>query len=179
LKHRYGLVLHTDQEHPHVHLVIKAVSEQGERLNIRKATLRDWRRDFAKQLRAQGVPANATERAVRGRSQSSLKDSIYRAGLRGQSRYLEARITRVHDQLRSGGIKPTPGKEKLLETRRTVRAGWLDAADELAAGGHKGLADQIRAFVRQMRPAYTTDEQLALALVGRTRERERESERVR
>src|SRR5919108_1136243 len=42
-RHRYALVLHTDQDHPHVHLVIKAVSEQGERLNIRKATLREWR----------------------------------------------------------------------------------------------------------------------------------------
>src|SRR5213080_539026 len=43
LKHRYALVLHTDEPHPHVHLVVKAVSELGERLNIRKATLREWR----------------------------------------------------------------------------------------------------------------------------------------
>jgi hypothetical protein len=47
LQHRYALVLHTDQDHPHVHLVIKAVSEEGRRLNIRKATLREWRRQFA------------------------------------------------------------------------------------------------------------------------------------
>ena len=40
LKHRYALVLHTDEPHPHVHLVMKAMSEQGVRLNIRKATLR-------------------------------------------------------------------------------------------------------------------------------------------
>jgi hypothetical protein len=66
LKHRYAMVLHTDQDHPHVHLVVKAVSEEGRRLNIRKATLRAWRRQFAAQLRAQGVAANATERAVRG-----------------------------------------------------------------------------------------------------------------
>lgn len=31
-KHRYAMVLHTDEPHPHVHLVIKAVSEQGVRL---------------------------------------------------------------------------------------------------------------------------------------------------
>ena len=29
LKHRYALVLHTDERHPHVHLVVKAVSERG------------------------------------------------------------------------------------------------------------------------------------------------------
>jgi len=45
LKHRYALVLHTDQPHPHVHLVVKAMSEQGRRMNIRKETLREWR-DF-------------------------------------------------------------------------------------------------------------------------------------
>lgn len=33
LQHRYAMVLHTDQGHPHVHLVLKAVSEQGIRLN--------------------------------------------------------------------------------------------------------------------------------------------------
>jgi len=43
LKHRYALVLHTDEPHPHVHLVVKAVSEQGMRLNIKKSTLRHWR----------------------------------------------------------------------------------------------------------------------------------------
>ena len=37
LKHRYAMVLHTDEPHPHVHMVVKAVSEQGVRLNIRKA----------------------------------------------------------------------------------------------------------------------------------------------
>lgn len=48
LQHRYAFVLHTDEPHPHVHLVLKAVSEQGVRLNIRKATLRYWRSEFAK-----------------------------------------------------------------------------------------------------------------------------------
>jgi len=60
LKHRYAMVLHTDQDHPHVHLVVKAMSEEGRRLNIRKATLWEWRRDFARHLRAHGVAANAT-----------------------------------------------------------------------------------------------------------------------
>src|ERR1700683_3106434 len=66
LKHRYAMVLHTDEPHPHVHVVLKAVSEQGQRLHIRKATLREWREQFAEYLRALGVPANATQRYVRG-----------------------------------------------------------------------------------------------------------------
>jgi hypothetical protein len=31
LKHRYAMALHTDEPHPHVHVIVKAVSEQGER----------------------------------------------------------------------------------------------------------------------------------------------------
>ena len=84
-QHRYALVLHTDEPHPHVHLVLKAVSEQGERLNIKKATLRHWRSQFARHLRGLGVAANATERAVRGETRSAKKDGIYRASLRGDS----------------------------------------------------------------------------------------------
>src|SRR5204862_2043512 len=76
LKHRYALVLHTDEPHPHVHLVVKAVSEQGERLNIRKATLREWRREFALHLRDQGIAANATERAVRGETRTRKTGGI-------------------------------------------------------------------------------------------------------
>src|SRR5258708_31319756 len=61
LKHRYAFVLHTDEPHPHVHLVVKAVSERGERLNVRKETLRKWRHEFARPLREQGLEANATD----------------------------------------------------------------------------------------------------------------------
>ena len=39
LKHRYVMALHTDEPHPHVHLVLKARSEEGQRLYLRKATL--------------------------------------------------------------------------------------------------------------------------------------------
>jgi hypothetical protein len=64
LQHRYLVTLHTDQGHPHVHVAVRTMSEQGQRLNIRKATPREWRPDFAKFLRDIGVQANATERAV-------------------------------------------------------------------------------------------------------------------
>jgi len=65
LKHRYVMALHTDEPHPHVHVVVKAISEQGVRLNIRKATLRGWRSAFAAHLRLAGVDANATGSSCR------------------------------------------------------------------------------------------------------------------
>jgi len=179
LKHRYALVLHTDQDHPHVHLVIKAVSEEGERLNIRKATLREWREQFAGHLRARGVAANATERAVRGRSRSGFKDGIYRASSRGDSRHLRDRTKRIARELRSGSIKPTPGKARVLETRREVIAGWHAAADALLQAGQGSLAEKICGFIGGMAPPLTTDEQLAAKLEARTRTRGRERQKER
>lgn len=181
LKHRYALVLHTDQNHPHVHLVVKAVSEKGKRLNIRKGTLRKWRGLFAQHLRARGVAANATERAVRGQTRSGFKDGIHRASLRGDSRYLRERATRIAQDLRDGGLKPSPGKTKLLETRRDVIAGWGAAADALLASGQPALAEKIWRFIGAMHRPLTTDERVAAKLGEQThvREREREEERTR
>src|SRR5690606_12686973 len=98
-QHRYAFVLHTDEPHPHVHMVLKAVSEEGVRLNIKKVTLRHWRSQFAHHLRAQGVAANATERAVRGESRSAMKDGIYRASRRGDSTYIRAQAEGVAREL--------------------------------------------------------------------------------
>jgi hypothetical protein len=178
LRHRYALVLHTDQDHPHVHLVVKAVSEQGERLNIRKATLREWRGAFAQHLRAHGVAAYATERAVRGETRSRFKDRIHRAMLRGESRHVRNRIERIARELRNGGLKPSQGKTRLLETRRDVIEGWHAVADAFLAAGQGALAQKIWGFIGGMRPPLTTDEQLAAKLQERTRVRERERERL-
>ena len=66
LKHRYVMALHTDDPHPHVHVILKAASEQGVRLNIKKVHLKEWRFKFAAHLRELGVAANATPRQFRG-----------------------------------------------------------------------------------------------------------------
>jgi hypothetical protein len=178
LKHRYALVLHTDQDHPHVHLVIKAVSEHGERLNIRKATLREWRGAFAQQLRSHGVSANATARAVRGETRSRFKDGIHRAMMRGESRHVLNRVERIARELRSGSLKPVPGKAKLMETRRDVLGGWHIVADAFLAAGQGAVAQNILGFIGVMRPPLTTDEQLAAKLTERMRIRVRERERL-
>src|SRR5580658_1733401 len=158
LKHRYAMVLHTDQDHPHVHLVVKAVSEEGKRLNIRKATLRGWRRQFAAHLRAQGIAANATDRAVRGQVRGPVRDGIYRAALRGESTHHRARLERIAEAARSGQAAPEPGAMKLQETRRAVVRGWHAAADRALENGFPHLAEQIWKLIGGM-PAPQTDEE--------------------
>lgn len=161
LKHRYAMVLHTDEPHPHVHLVVKAVSEQGERLSIGKATLRTWREQFARHLRAQGIAANATERAVRGQSQRALKDGIYRAGERGDSTYLRKRAISVAADLLKGDLRAERGKSTLMATRAQVVGGWTGLAHRLATAGHRDLAMGIQRFVDEMPPSRTDREWVA------------------
>ena len=167
LKHRYAMVLHTDEAHPHVHMVIKAVSEQGERLNIRKATLREWRRKFAEQLQREGIAANATERAVRGGSRTRKSDGIYRANLRGESTQINDRQKAVTSAIRSGTPEPEDGKWILRATRRAVEAGWYAVSEILVSEGHSALANDVRRFARLMPRPMTEREQIAAKLTGR------------
>lgn len=167
LKHRYAMVLHTDQDHPHVHLVVKAASEEGTRLNIRKATLRSWRQQFAAHLRAQGIAANATERAVRGQVRASVRDGIYRTALRGQSTHHQARLERIVQAAPNGRAVPDPGAARLQETRRAVVKGWHAAADRALEDGLPHLAEQIWKLIGGMPPPRTEDERLRSELSAR------------
>lgn len=161
LKHRYAMVLHTDEPQPHVHMVVKAVSEQGVRLNIRMATLRQWRADFARHLRTQGVPANATERAVRGASKTHKTDGIFRAMQRGVSTHMQARSRVVAESLRHGRLQNEPGKARLIETRRRVERGWAAVRALLTEQGEPELAARLARFVDRMPPARTDNEWIA------------------
>jgi hypothetical protein len=164
LRHRYAMALHTHQENPHVHLVVKAVSEQGVRLNIRKATLRDWRQQFATCLRQQGIEANSTERAVRGETRTRKTDGIYRSQQRGASTHMRARMDAAADLVRSGRSESETSRSTLIETRRQVERGWYAVHDLFERDGHAEVARDIRRFVAQMQPARTEREQIAKAL---------------
>jgi hypothetical protein len=157
-QHRYAFVLHTDEAHPHVHLVLKAVNEQGVRLNIKKATLRHWRSEFSRNLRLLGVEANATERAARGQGMKAKKDGIYRASLRGDSTYVRAQAEAVAADLQKTNSHVEAGKGTLVETRRMVESGWRTLADNLAKDGHQNLARDVQLFVEQMPPPRTEKE---------------------
>jgi hypothetical protein len=161
LQHRYAMVLHTDEPHPHVHLVLKATSEHGQRLNIRKATLRQWRSSFAQHLRSLGVPANATQRYVRGQTSPRKSDGIYRASLRGESRHMYERAEVVARDLAQGITQVEPGKAKLLETRNIVRRAWWTISEILIRDKQPDLAVQVTRFQDQMPPPRTEREWLA------------------
>jgi type IV secretory pathway VirD2 relaxase len=50
--HAYMLALHTDTDHPHIHLTVATEGADGRRFNPRKADLHHMRETFAHELRA-------------------------------------------------------------------------------------------------------------------------------
>jgi hypothetical protein len=163
-QHRYAMVLHTDQKHPHVHLVVKAESEHGRRLHIDKEMLREWRDDFARLMREQGIAANATRRIVR-REKGTNADSILRARRRGNSTATRERVALVAAELSRTGTFRDPARTKLVETRKSVAARWANIADTLEAQGEIGLASEVRDFIHGLPKILTDRERLAMDLV--------------
>jgi hypothetical protein len=169
LKHRYVMVLHTDEPHPHVHMVVKAVSEQGVRLNIRKTTLREWRREFSRHLREQGVAANATERVVRGETRTSKRDGIYRAMRRGDSSHMRGRVREAAAVMGIGTGQAEYGKSKLVATRTEVVKCWRALEGLLVQDGPAELARHVNRFISQMPQPLTEKEQLAQRMSEQSR----------
>ena len=170
-KQRYAMALHMDEPHPHVHVVLKAISEQGLRLNIKKATLRHYRSEFARNLRLLGVAANATGRAVRGEARSSWKDGIYRASRRGDSIFVRARTEAAAEELMTGRSYANTGMHRLSATRQSVVQAWALVASRLTVEGNHELVNDVQNFVASMRPSRTDRELLMLDLTENSRAR--------
>jgi hypothetical protein len=90
--HQYAMALHTHDTdpgrepapHPHVHLVVKASSPDGLRLNPRRHDLQRWREGFAKSLRNHGIEAEATKRIHRLQPERGEKQAVRHMKKRGE-----------------------------------------------------------------------------------------------
>ncbi|WP_323809487.1 relaxase/mobilization nuclease domain-containing protein [Sphingobium baderi] len=63
---RWVMALHTDEPHPHVHLIVANRDQDGRRFNPDREFLANCRERFAENLRSRGVEVDATRRAARG-----------------------------------------------------------------------------------------------------------------
>jgi uncharacterized membrane protein len=157
LQHRYALVLHTDQDHPHVHLVVRAHRLDGEgRLNIRKPDLRLYREQFARHLRSQGVAANATPAQLRGRLSNHQRDGVYRATLRGESRVEHQRVDDLIAVYK--GRRPAPDTGRITDTARAVKDDWQQTIEALVKQGSGDLAAEVQRYVDSMRVPMTREQ---------------------
>lgn len=60
--HKFFMAQHLDTDSPHVHVLLNATNDKGERLNPRKQDLHNYRVNFVEKLREQGIEAIATRR---------------------------------------------------------------------------------------------------------------------
>jgi hypothetical protein len=136
--HRYVMVLHDHQAHPHVHLSVRAESNHGDRLHPRKADLQRWRETFAERLRGWGIEAEASRQATRG--ERHRDEPIWRVKAREEGRL----------RMLWPSEKSSP---RATRTRERAIGIWVKLAQELVKSPDdkdRQLAAAIAGYVRQM-----------------------------
>jgi hypothetical protein len=132
--HRYVMVLHDHQAHPHVHISVRAESKHGKRLNPRKADLQRWRETFAERLRGLGIEAEASRQAVRGS--------------RHRNERVWERKTGTTREARAAKPEPLP-----TGRRRDALQAWVEILRALKASPYasdRQLAQSIDQYLRRM-----------------------------
>jgi hypothetical protein len=166
----YVFALHTDAQHPHVHLAVRALGDQGERLNPKKADLETWRQVFAQALRDRGIEAEATPRRARGVTRKPEQTPLRKIRERyeaGRGELAEVRRSAYRDAAKAafrGATALMPWEARLLQRQREVRGLYLAQAKLLgrsADPADQALGAKVEAFVRAMPPP--DSQRLALA----------------
>ncbi|GAA0034018.1 MULTISPECIES: relaxase/mobilization nuclease domain-containing protein [Bradyrhizobium] len=157
--HDYVFVQHLDDKHPHVHLTVRSLGQDGKRLNPRKADLQAWRERFAGELRLRGIAAEATPRRTRGQVRKADRGAVLALRKRKITPDVD-RLARqqVLSEVRGGRTAKHPWDEQIKSRQDAIRRQYLDYATELQRSGvaaDQALARQIRQFVEDM-PAVET-----------------------
>ena len=174
--------LHTDDRHPHVHLTVRMLGRDGERLNPRKADLQAWREGFARALRARQVEAEATPRRARGIVRKPERIAVRKLRerhVRGEGPLPRVLAGAVSQAVRGGDAEPWRGalRERQLRIRRALVAEVLTLRRSDRAPDQADAASLER-FVRTL-PAVETRRDQIRRLAERRAVPDREPERPR
>lgn len=101
----YFFAMHGDTKHPHAHIVIR--NNHGKKLRHDKETLKEWRSEFAKELRGQGIDVASSSRVSRGIWNKSTKMAI--------------------KKMRERGVTPETDKKKVEQAERELKEGKGDS----------------------------------------------------
>lgn len=153
-RHDYVFAYHNDTKHPHVHLTIRPVGDDQQRLNPRKADLEQWRQTFAQKLRDRGVEAEATPRRARGQTLKGERLPVRKLKERGvpstvlrQARIDAGAAAFGRDTELRPWEKASRGRQKDIRTTYLTEARAL-AASSVAAD--RELGEKVERFVRDM-----------------------------
>ncbi|WP_269714860.1 relaxase/mobilization nuclease domain-containing protein [Caulobacter sp. NIBR2454] len=162
-------VLHLDRPHPHVHLAVRAESDDARHHPSKIADLYRWPEVFAAKLRDAGLEADGAPRWVRGVVIKPLNPKVrhamddYRDGRGGPIRFVAEDHREALDIARGFDVGDRPWERAIAERQRKTREGYLALADHLEAmneAGDQDLAHDLRRFVQDMAPVRTRRELL-------------------
>jgi type IV secretory pathway VirD2 relaxase len=177
----YVFVLHTDTAHPHVHMAVRALGREGQRLNPSPADLATWRESFAQALRGQGVTAEATPRRARGVTRKTEAAPVFRIRARAEAghgppaRVVIEAYQEAAKAAFQGDTALRPWELQMTRRQAYIRGLYLAQAELLMKStdpADRELGNATVAFVRAMPAADTR--RLAMA-----RELRDENERLR
>lgn len=178
----YVFALHDEGRHPHIHLTVRRLGRDGERLNPRKADLQAWREGFARALRDRSIEAEATPRRTRGVTRKAERISVRKMRERfaaGQGPLPEVLAAAYGAALKDGGGQG-PWLYAIRARELTLRRALVAEALRLSQSkrpGDRALAALVERFVRERPMTMTRDQLLRNKLAapqrdsGRTRER--------
>lgn len=154
---RWVMALHTDEDHPHVHLIIAGRDNDGRRFNPNRDFLQHCRDRFAENLRALGVEADATKRVTRGYPPKRDATPVLKMRERGLTPNSDARkmaaLRRDGPEAEVHLAEREQARSKTAANVTLVREVYVRAIDELEAHGGAeqiGRARALRLFVDSM-----------------------------
>jgi len=172
--HEYVFALHTDEDHPHVHLDIKMRGYNQVKLNPRKADLQNWREGFAEELRGLGVSAVASNRRARGvtkKTINSVVNQINEGDKTHKKRVAKTTALQIKDAVDEiiGGSKgeisrSKPWEKTVQNNLDKVKEQYANVIKELSATGKKEdqvLAKELNSFLSEIpKQANTQNDEL-------------------
>jgi hypothetical protein len=176
----YVFALHDEGRHPHVHLTVRMLGREGERLNPRKADLQAWRDGFARALRDRGVEAEATPRRARGVTRKAERGAVRRM----RERYLagQGELPRVLEAAYRQALKdegaPAPWNTAIREREQAIRHALVAECLRLQGSGRaedRALGALMEQFTRSREDPETREE----ALIRQHRDHARDGGRGR
>lgn len=190
-KYEYVFALHTDTENTHGHLAVRCRGFDGKQMQMGRGLVQEWRQYFASELRAQGIKAEATPRALRGVLQKPEPQAF-----RHMERPTDGRAPRIPEvrknQIREalGDLQAQAKGQAVTENEnatkakfrvRETKALWTQAAKELEGSNKaedRALAEKIRGFVADMPALQTQREALRARLLAEGNRVVRQSQQV-
>lgn len=178
----YVFALHDEGRHPHVHLTVRRLGRDGERLNPRKADLQLWRERFAHALRARGLEAEATPRRTRGVTRKAERMPIRK--MRERFVHREGALPWVLDAAWREALaepdRPQPWLEALRSRERTIRRALVAEAIRLSRSPRpedRAFGALVEGLVRERPEIETRDQRLVRQARTQDRADDREKDR--